>query len=50
MKTRIKALLFAVSVMVAGFANSGAQADPVVLINPFTVPADKLNETIAMWE
>lgn len=25
-------------------------ADPVVLINPFIVPEDKLDETIAMWE
>lgn len=27
-----------------------ANAAPVVLINPFVVPADKLAETIAMWE
>ncbi|MEM7169850.1 MAG: antibiotic biosynthesis monooxygenase family protein [Pseudomonadota bacterium] len=25
-------------------------ANPYVLINPFTVPAGKLDETIAMWE
>ena len=49
MRTKVQALLFAASVLAAGFAYSEARADPVVLINPFTVPADKLNETIGNY-
>ena len=36
-------------ITLSGCAHS-ENAGPVVLINPFTVPADKLGETIAMWE
>ncbi|MDE0097754.1 MAG: antibiotic biosynthesis monooxygenase [Gammaproteobacteria bacterium] len=50
MRTKVQALLFAAGVLAAGCAYSENQADAVILINPFTVPADKLNETILMWE
>lgn len=42
-----------IAAILATFALTQAQAEdspPVVLINPFTVPADALDETIAMWE
>ena len=50
MRTLTQALLCAVGLLAAGAAHSEDQAVPVVLINPFVVPADKLDESLALWE
>ena len=50
----MKKLFAILTVAVLGFASVPAQADDhsqnVILINAFTVPADKIDEAIAMWE
>ncbi len=39
------------NVLILGFAlSSTAKAEEITLINPFEVPANKLDETIAFWE
>lgn len=49
MRTTIQAVVFALSISISGWAYSDNEST-VVLINPFTVPPDKLEETITMWE
>ena len=44
------AILIAVSILATINVQSSEHDDAVVLINAFTVPSDKLDETIAMWE
>ena len=44
------ALVLAIGCLATVSVQSDDRAEPVVLINPFTVPADKLDETLAMWE
>ena len=45
--TLIAAILFSLSLVPA---HADEQTENVVLINAFTVPAEKIDEAIAMWE
>lgn len=44
------ATLLALGLFAAISVQSSEHGDAVVLINAFTVPSEKLDETIAMWE
>lgn len=47
----LTALLFVAVTLATGFATAAQESSgPVILINPFTVPSNTLDATIAMWE
>ncbi|MEM6986395.1 MAG: antibiotic biosynthesis monooxygenase family protein [Pseudomonadota bacterium] len=49
-RIELKAVLFALSMALAVASPVFAEDQGVTLINVFEVPADKLDESIAMWE
>ena len=43
-------VIAAIAALVVAIPRFGEESRMVVLINPFEIPAEKLEETIAMWE